>query len=211
VPGIAAQAGSGHHRGLRCRPRVYLAGPDVFFPQPWQRGAVLKAICDRHALDGIFPLDGAEPGTAPPRAEVIALANEAHIRGCDAVLANLTPFRGPSADAGTIYEVGFACALGKPVFAYANEAGTYLRRCGMRDPKASQDAQGVWRDIDGLAIEEFGLGENLMIACAIPASGGALFEIAVAPERRWSDLSGVERCAAAIARLFSETPAAATR
>ena len=39
------------------RPRAYLAGPDVFFPNPVEIGAAKKAICAEHGLEGVFPLD----------------------------------------------------------------------------------------------------------------------------------------------------------
>ena len=42
------------------------------------------------------------------------------MRSCDAAVANLTPFRGVSADAGTAFEVGFMRALGRPVLGYTN-------------------------------------------------------------------------------------------
>ena len=44
------------------------------------------------------------------------------------MIANLTPFRGPSADVGTVYEVGFMRALGRPVFGYATTAEPFTRR-----------------------------------------------------------------------------------
>ena len=31
----------------------------------------------------------------------------------DAIIANLTPFRGPGADAGTVYELGYMAGRGK--------------------------------------------------------------------------------------------------
>ena len=46
----------------------------------------------------------------------IALRNKADIRSCEAIVADLTPFRGPSADVGTVCEVGFARALGLKIF-----------------------------------------------------------------------------------------------
>jgi Nucleoside 2-deoxyribosyltransferase len=37
----------------------------------------------------------------------IRSAMERVMRGCDAMIVNLTPFRGPSADVGSAYEMGF--------------------------------------------------------------------------------------------------------
>ena len=44
--------------------RVYLAGPDVFLPDPTARAAALKAVCARHGLIGVSPLD--EMSGSPP-------------------------------------------------------------------------------------------------------------------------------------------------
>ena len=130
------------------RPRVYLAGPDVFLPLPLLRAAAMKRICDRYGLEGVSPLDPVpgladDPGGDP---SCIARRNEAHIRGSDAILANLTPFRGPGADPGTVYEVGFGRALGP--------SGVRLRDgrggpCHARPPAARQRGRPVtppgWR------------------------------------------------------------------
>ena len=43
------------------------------------------------------------------------------MRGCDAMIVNLTPFRGPSADVGSAYEMGFMRELGRTIFAYTND------------------------------------------------------------------------------------------
>ena len=42
------------------------------------------------------------------------------MHSADAIIANLTPFRGIAADTGTCFELGFMCAQGKPAFAYTN-------------------------------------------------------------------------------------------
>ena len=164
--------------------RVYLAGPDVFLPDPSARAAAMKLVCSRHGLEGVFPLDplADEPGRD---AASIARRNEAHIRGCDAILANLSPFRGPSADGGTVYEVGFGRALGLPVFGYATVAADYASRVRAPGSAAAHDA-------DGLAIEDFGLFENLMISCGITESGG--FLLAEDVPDGWRDLAVFERC-----------------
>ena len=111
--------------------RAYLAGPDIFLSEAVQLTERKKAICARHGLIGISPLDPlpGEPAdwAALPEWRRIALRNEAHIRSCDLMIANLTPFRGPSADVGTVYEVAFMRSLSRPVFAYATTAAGFTR------------------------------------------------------------------------------------
>ncbi len=173
--------------------RVYLAGPDVFLPQPERRAAAMKQVCAQHGLCGISPLDPL-PGEPGADAASIARRNEAHIRGCDAILANLSPFRGPGADAGTIYEVGFGRALGLPVFGYATVA------MGYADRVRALPGSGAKHDAGGLAIEDFGLFENLMISCGIAESGGVL--LAEDAPGGWQDLSVFERCVSRAAALL---------
>src|SRR5579872_579561 len=114
------------------RPRIYLAGPDVFLPDAAERAEALKRVCKRHGLIGVSPLDplADEPAewAALSEAARIHRRNEAHMRGCAALTANLTPFRGPSADVGTAYEIGFMRALGRPVFGYSTTAVPFTRR-----------------------------------------------------------------------------------
>ena len=50
------------------------------------------------------------------------------MRTCDLLIANLTPFRGVSTDAGTAFEVGFMRALGRPVLGYTNTIADYRER-----------------------------------------------------------------------------------
>ena len=99
-------------------PSVYLAGFDVFYPDALARGEYLKALCATHGLEGLYPLDAALPEGLSDPAGWICQANLDSLRRADAVLANLGHFRGNEPDSGTVFEVGFACALGKPVWAY---------------------------------------------------------------------------------------------
>ena len=173
--------------------RVYLAGPDVFLPDPLAWAARKRAICAEHGLVGVSPFDAVDepPAWATlPEADRIARRNEAHIRDCAAVIANLTPFRGVSADVGTVYEVGYARGLGRPVFGYSNVATPLATR-----------SRAV---LDGLEVEDFGLHENLMIDCAVRSSGA--FVVADAAET-WTDLATFRRCVALCARTFSLPPA----
>jgi nucleoside 2-deoxyribosyltransferase len=185
--------------------RVYLAGPDVFLPEPTARAAALKQVCARHGLEGVSPLD--EPPGEPacwgglPEPHRIARRNQALIRSCQALIANLTPFRGPSADVGTAFEVGFAAALGLSVFGWSNDPRPFAgRTLAFLGANASPAAPG-WRDAEGLWVEDFSLIDNLMIEGAIVASGGALMLGAVAEGARWRDLDAFTGAVAALARL----------
>ncbi|WP_233256257.1 nucleoside 2-deoxyribosyltransferase [Falsiroseomonas bella] len=178
--------------------KVYLAGPDVFLPDPLGIAERKRAICAAHGLTGIFPVD-AHP-QHPEEAELprwlwIYRRNEAHMRDADAVIANLTPFRGPSADAGTIYEVGFMRALGKKVLGYSNVAADFVpRTLGFLGDAARRDAAGRWRDAAEMAVEDFGLADNLMIDGGIGEAGGVLVRREVPQAERWTDLVGFETC-----------------
>jgi len=46
--------------------------------------------------------------------------NVAHMDRSDAIVANMTPFRGVSMDAGTAFEMGYMAAKGKPVLGYTH-------------------------------------------------------------------------------------------
>jgi nucleoside 2-deoxyribosyltransferase len=91
----------------------------------------------------------------------------------DAGLFNLTPFRGPSADAGTLFELGFMFALGKRVHGYASRGGAYADRVQKHFGKLARSSARLW-DPAGFAVEDFGLGENLMIVRALAEVGGQL-------------------------------------
>jgi nucleoside 2-deoxyribosyltransferase len=182
-------------------PRVYLAGPDVFFPDPLAWAARKKAICERHGLIGVSPLDDLADEPAEwagfPLWRQIAMRNEAHMRSCQGLIANLTPFRGPSADVGTVYEVGFARALGLQLFGYATTAKLFLpRTLTALGDTAQGRPDGSWHDGDGLLVEQFGLFDNLMIEGGIVGSGGVLI---TGEADRWSDLALFERCVQAAA------------
>ena len=166
------------------RPDIYLAGPEVFFPDPLRHGAALKKICAARGAVGHFPLDN-QADVADPDPDVMAAnisrADEALVRRCDAVIANMQPFRGASMDPGTIFEMGFARGLGKLVVGYTTDP----RR--MRDKllavmPLTATSDGL-RDPQGLLCNDFGLVDNLMIvkgAAAVVASFEAAVDFVVA-------------------------------
>lgn len=194
--------------------RIYLAGPELFLADAAGIAAAKRGICAAHGLTGIFPTDpqaAAQPA-AEPEWYRLYLANEAHIRGCDALIANLTPFRGPSADPGTVYELGFMRALGRPVFGFMNTSARFgSRTLAALGREARRRADGTWEDAEGMAVEDFDLHDNLMIEGGIRAAGGGFETEAVPPAARWTDLAAFGRCVAALAARVSRSGGAAAR
>ena len=158
-------------------PRAYLAGPDVFLPQAVALGEAKKAICAEHGLDGASPLDPVDGHL--PSLDGLAIFEHcvAHLDVCDLVIANLTPFRGPSMDVGTAMEMGYALARGVPVFGYTNVATDYRDRV---------DAEPGW------LVEDFGFVDNLMCEGAVRARGGDVVRTAIAGDAATvlADLTG---------------------
>ncbi|MEK9765246.1 MAG: nucleoside 2-deoxyribosyltransferase [Thalassolituus sp.] len=155
--------------------KIYLAGPEVFLPDANAIGERKKALCAEYGFKGLFPLDTqiAEQSSARDTGLVISAANEDLIREADMVIANLTPFRGASADVGTVYELGLARGMGKKIHGYSNDPTPYTLRVLEHSGAASADqAAGELRDTDGYKIEEFELHDNLMIDGGILHSGG---------------------------------------
>ncbi len=140
--------------------RIYLAGPEVFLVDAQAVGERMKALCESFGYEGWFPLDNEiEAGEPLVMARQIQEANVAMIRRCDAVIANLSPFRGPEPDSGTVWEVGFAQGLGKRVLAYSSD----LRPLKIRTQQMLGLREGE-RDLQGYGLEDFGLSHNLMLA-----------------------------------------------
>lgn len=166
--------------------KIYLAGPEVFLSHADYVFARKKELCDAAGFEGMSPFDNAldipdEKANAPESGLKIAKANFDLMDDCDAVIANLSPFRGPSADAGTVGEIFYMMAKGKRIFAYSNHHGDYLSRVENRI-----NIQNIVFDAQGMKVEDFGLWDNLMMPEAINRSGG--FFIASAAEKPLDDL-----------------------
>src|SRR5450432_1091316 len=108
--------------------KIYLAGPDVFLPDAVEVGRRKVALCRRHGLSGLYPLDNAVDLAARDASLKIFRGNEAMMNEADAIIANLTPFRGASADAGTVYELGYMAGHGKLCLGYSNDPSSYADR-----------------------------------------------------------------------------------
>jgi nucleoside 2-deoxyribosyltransferase len=184
-------------------PRIYLAGPEVFLPDPLAAGRAKQALCARHGFEGVYPLDASLDLAGLPKrqkARRISLANEAAMQSCDGLIANLTPFRGVATDSGTAFEVGFMRALGRPVLAYTNVVASYRQRA---EAFRAHGTHAPDADGPGVQIEDFDLAENLMIEIAVLESAGDVIRRAVAPGQEMRDLAGFEACLIQAARVFA--------
>ena len=154
--------------------KVYLAGPEVFLPDAVEVGRRKVAICEEHGLIGLFPLDLDAPSAGPSTAADIFQACVGAMRQADAIIANLSPFRGIGADPGTAFELGFVAALGLPLFGYTNESRTLFDRVAADLAPFRQEGDQHFA-ADGLAVENFGRFDNLMLAEALLAKGPGVF------------------------------------
>lgn len=149
--------------------KAYLAGPDVFLPNAFENAAAKIAICAKYGIQGRAPLNEEIDQLATLAEDAawrfIYAKDIAMMQECDIIIANLTPFRGASADSGTLVEVGWFLGQNKPVFGYSNSAELFAAR-SRRHLSALADP------IPGLAVEGFGLPDNLMIAGAVAYGGG---------------------------------------
>lgn len=177
---------------------IYLAGPEVFLPDPIGAGAAKKALINKlnrqydwpFALVGLYPMDNEIENFAPDFATGMKIyhANIELMDKADYITANMVRFRGPSMDVGTAFEMGYMRGLRKPVYAYYDtepfygnkeSAGLYADRIARFYP-ISADKEGV--DIHGQAIENFQMEDNLMMIGALESGAGELsdsFEAAV--------------------------------
>jgi nucleoside 2-deoxyribosyltransferase len=131
--------------------------------------------------------------------------NEGLIKSCGLVIANITPFRGPSADVGTVYEIGFAHGLGKKVLAYTNSVNGFTERTvEALKGNVIRDADGKLRDEHGMFIEENELTDNLMIDGCIHANTRLLVQEAAPVGQLFTYLGAFEKCLKAAKELLKK-------
>jgi nucleoside 2-deoxyribosyltransferase len=186
-------------------PKIYLAGPEVFLLDAVVVGQRKKDLCKRYGFEGLYPLDDEVARDAPGVRTDLLIHRScvAHMRAADLGIFNLTPFRGPSADVGTVFELGFFIGLGKPAFGYTNDADDLLARVKRFDTLAHVAEAGEWRDGMALAVENFGNADNLMIDASLVEQGHAIVRHAAEVGARYHDLTAFEACLRQAAELFA--------
>jgi len=160
-------------------PRIYLAGPDVFLKDAVEIGQRKQRLCEEFGFEGLFPFDVNKSMEGDPDPIKIFVRNCELMESAAIGLFNLTPFRGVSADAGTIFELGFMfgrhqAGQRKLLYGYAGTQDPYATRV-IRDFGSAEAQYESSRDHKGYRIEAFDrYFDNLMIVRAIIETGGRI-------------------------------------
>lgn len=173
------------------RPAVYFVGPAMYASNVDEERARVEAMCEGEGIDCLWPSerylfqhDDPRAGGQVGIAAMIFNAAQDNIREATAIVADISPFRGPHMDPETAFQIGMAFTLWKPVFAWtrttagaANTAGNLptvfdrgapLGELAARIPAGDGlAAASHWRDELGYLIENLGLTDSAGIVCAI--------------------------------------------
>nr|WP_250807449.1 nucleoside 2-deoxyribosyltransferase [Neorhizobium tomejilense] len=175
-------------RALHDLPRVYLAGPMVFFEDLAQIFNRMKEICATEGLRGVAPVDGQIDlqGVAAGRPLYCKIVNAdfALMDDCDGALICLDPFHGVvEMDAGTAVEVGYLHARRKPMSGWTSDTRSFREKILLHSGGVVLDAvandvgatSGVERDRDGMLVHSAELTQHGMVQMPIEMSGGEVF------------------------------------
>jgi nucleoside 2-deoxyribosyltransferase len=185
-------------------PCAYFVGPAAYSKDASDLRRQAAALCRHHGMQCFWPSeyyllpDGRDQETVSLGGDdnvdapvLIYRSLCGNIRDAHAIVADISPFRGPHLDAQTAFALGFAHALNKPIFAYTTSSfvsatpdGDGFRRRRFRllaeriwtgDAAASD---GRWRDEPGYQVENFGLVDYASVSCAVSTCSDSL-ELAV--------------------------------
>ena len=181
---------------------LYLAGPTLALDAAAELAPDVQALCEEMGFSPLPP----DPEALAERELSEAMAREIYaeragrMRRADAAVLDLSPFQGPRCDPSVAFEAGFLAGLGKPVMGFMNvmsedDAELLSRLEGHIG--AEPDAEGVWRDAQGVELEDFGLPESVMLW----AETRRLY-VVVTPDLR-TDLTGLQLCLEAL-KLYSD-------
>jgi len=194
--------------------RVYLAGPEVFLPNAREMLDKKIVLTRQYGFVPVSPGDVEIPSSQasegddlvqnvsiPPNLEgrekglFISQVNEKLMLSADMIIANLTPYRGISADVGTVYELGFMCGRGLPAYAFTNVArGHFERVSDYYHGDIRIDENGRRHGPDGLMVENYDLVDNLMLDGGVVLHQGHMVRHEARLEELYTDLTGFEQC-----------------
>src|SRR3569833_752850 len=178
--------------------KVYLAGPEVFLTNAREQRDRKIALTRAAGRVPVSPGDFVIPPQPTRRqfGHAISEIDEKMMDSADAIIANLPPYHGVSADVGTCYELGYMCAQGKLAYAYTNVAADMKTRCvGHFDGDVFTDANGRLRGRrDGLSIEDNDKNDNQKMQGGIERRGGQVVVHDAPADQLYTDTTAFEAC-----------------
>ena len=184
---------------------VYLAGPEVFLRNAREILDLKIALTREAGLVPIAPGDLEIPEFESKRELGLAISaiDEKLMNAADAIIANLTPFRGIAADTGTCFELGYMCAQGKPAFAYTNVKADHGERTRtFFGGEWYADEAGMPRGPDHMMIEDLGFVDNLMMHGGVVNRGGEVVVGDAPAGEELTDMTAFRRVLAVAARAL---------
>lgn len=157
--------------------KVYMAGPDIFRVAWPDMARKIMSACEAWGFEALLPIPANQSLDRPGVSGITASGKTQDavsvfrscmdmIRSCDAMVANITPFRGDEPDSGTVFEIATAYALGKPVVAYTLDTRLTHER---HIHNGSITTNGALMCRSGFLVEQFCLPCNVMVAQACSA------------------------------------------
>jgi nucleoside 2-deoxyribosyltransferase len=188
--------------------KIYLGGPEVFLPDANDIVTKKAAMCGAYGFAAQVPHDthgiNWQNMTPVQISRAIYQANVDVMKGCDCGLFDLTPFRGPSADVGTAFEVGLMTGMGKPVFGYTNVTGDFIDRFGLKQKAPNVNDMIAFTDERNWRIENFGNADNLMLDSAIELNGALMTRVAAPFPDLLYFMDGFKACLAQAQAFFAK-------
>ncbi|MCZ8344151.1 MAG: nucleoside 2-deoxyribosyltransferase [Leptospira sp.] len=158
---------------------IYLAGPEVFFPNAFEVLQQNKELCAKKGYLALTPFDGDVPKNLArdtTLAKTIFEENCKLIDRVDLIIANCNFFRGACIDDGTAFEIGYGFATRKEIWGYRNDLIPLHIKTKEIIPVSPHDS-GYLMDSEGYLLnEDFGNSINLMLEYSIQKSGGKLVQ-----------------------------------
>src|SRR3569833_1288470 len=178
--------------------KVYLAGPEVFLTNAREQRDRKIALTRAAGLVPVSPGDFVIPPQPTRRqfGHAVSEIDERMMDSADAIIANLTPYHGVSADVGTCYELGYMCAQRKHAFAYTNvSADMKTRTVSHYGGDVFTDANGRLRGRrDGLSIEDVDMVDNLMMQGGVERRGGQVIVHDAPVDQLYTATTAFEAC-----------------
>lgn len=141
--------------------KIYIAGPDVFYPNSNEISKSYKEYIKNTCKDweGIYPGDSDSESS-----KLIFAHNINMIRNSDIIVANLNDFRGRDVDSGTAFEIGYAYSLNKSIYGYMKDTRPLVDKIPSHYIIEDYYSKSNLKDFDNNRIENFGYPVNLMLA-----------------------------------------------